>query len=155
MNEQWELRHKVNGNEITRVVDSRVLLSDYLRHELRLYGTRVGCEQGVCGACTIVLNGEAVRSCLVLAAQTQGDEIETVESLSTDADTLHPLQQAFHQTHALQCGFCTSGFLMTLAAQQELLDELAEPEIRELISGNVCRCTGYEGIVDAVCRAAT
>lgn len=154
MTGQRELTHTVNGEKVTRLVAPRMLLSDYLRHELDLYGTRVGCEQGVCGACTVLLNGDAVRSCLILAAQTQGDDIETVEALGTDVEALHPLQQAFHETHALQCGFCTSGFLMTLAAHQEVLDELTEPEIREFLSGNICRCTGYEGIVDAVCRAA-
>lgn len=143
------LTHTVNGSAVTRDVEPRRLLSDYLRHDLGLVGTRVGCEQGVCGACTVVLDGDAVRSCLILAAQTAGQDIETVESLS-DGDDLHPLQRSFHQQHALQCGFCTSGFLMTLLAQSAELSGLDDQDAREVLAGNLCRCTGYENIVDAV-----
>ena len=142
----------INDTPVDREVETRRLLSDYLRQDLGLVGTRVGCEQGVCGACTVVLDGEAVRSCLVFAAQTDGQTIETVESLTAEADPrrLHPLQQAFHEQHALQCGFCTSGFLMTLLSQWENLPGMDESEIRHMLSGNACRCTGYENIVDAV-----
>ena len=144
----------VNGDQITRNVEPRLLLSDFLRQDLGLTGTHVGCEHGVCGACTILLNGQAVRSCLILAVQTEGQHIETVEGLSSSADDLHPLQAAFREKHALQCGFCTPGFLMTLVpflAENPVPDERA---IRDLLSGNLCRCTGYQHIVDAVQYAA-
>lgn len=142
--------HTINGHEVTSSVEPRQLLSDYLRHDRGLVGTRVGCEQGVCGACTVVLDGDAVRSCLVLTAQTNGQQIETVESLSGEGEQLHPLQRSFHENHALQCGFCTSGFLMTLLAQWEGLTDLDDEGTREALAGNLCRCTGYENIVDAV-----
>lgn len=145
-----KVRHTVNGNSIEREVEARLLLSDYLRHELGLVGTRVGCEQGACGACTVIVDGDAVRSCLILAAQTDGHSIETVESMTDDPEKLHPIQEAFHQKHALQCGFCTSGFLMTLLSQWETLADLDDGDIREVLSGNICRCTGYQNIVDAV-----
>lgn len=144
------LHHYVNGTAVTGDVDARLLLSDYLRHHLGLVGTRVGCEQGVCGACTVLLDGDAVRSCLVLAAQTDGHSIETVESLTNDPQRLHPIQQAFHENHALQCGFCTAGFLMTLLSQWQDLPDMDDRAVREALSGNVCRCTGYQTIVDAV-----
>jgi aerobic-type carbon monoxide dehydrogenase small subunit (CoxS/CutS family) len=145
------ISHTVNGQPVEREVEPRLLLSDYLRHRLELTGTRVGCEPGVCGACTVLLDGEPVRSCLMFTIQTDGHAIETVESLAQCAGgKLHALQEAFHTCHALQCGFCTSGFLMTLLGHYEALDELDEAQVRELISGNVCRCTGYEPIVDAV-----
>lgn len=151
MTGDMSISHTVNGQRVESEVEPRLLLSDYLRHRLELTGTRVGCEQGVCGACTVLLDGEPVRSCLMFAIQTDGQAIETVESLAQcSASKLHPLQEAFHTCHALQCGFCTSGFLMTLLGHYETLDELDEPQVRELISGNVCRCTGYEPIVDAV-----
>ncbi len=143
----------VNGAKVERTVEPRLLLSDFLRHELGLTGTHVGCEHGVCGACTVLLDGEAVRSCLIFAAQADGHGIETVEGLSTGGD-LHPLQAAFHATHALQCGFCTPGFLMTLVPFLREHPDPDEHEIREALSGNLCRCTGYKNIVDAVALAA-
>jgi aerobic-type carbon monoxide dehydrogenase small subunit (CoxS/CutS family) len=143
----------VNRTPHERRVDGRVLLSDFLRHELGYHGTHVGCEHGVCGACTIQLDGQPVRSCLMLAVQADGHDIRTVEGL-TDSAVLHPLQQAFQETHALQCGFCTPGILMTLEAF--LLEHPApeEHEIRETLAGNLCRCTGYQAIIAAVVRAA-
>jgi len=130
-------------------VEPRVLLSDFLRHELELTGTHVGCEHGVCGACTVLLDGDPVRSCLMLAVQAEGRSITTVEGLAT-AGRLHPIQQAFTESHALQCGFCTPGILMTLVAFLRDHPEAGEPAIREALSGNLCRCTGYQAMVDAV-----
>lgn len=127
-----------------------MLLSDFIRHEARLTGTHVGCEHGVCGACTVQLDGDPVRSCLLFAVQTEGHSIRTVESLSGHDDALHPLQQAFHESHALQCGFCTPGFLMSLEPILQDFDELDEATVRAAISGNLCRCTGYQHIVQAV-----
>ena len=143
----------VNGTEYEREVEPRLLLSDFLRHELGLTGTHVGCEQGVCGSCTIQLNGQAVRSCLMLAVQTNGQTLQTVEGMGTP-DNLHPIQEAFHEAHGLQCGFCTPGFLMTLVPYLEQNPNPTDNEIREAISGNICRCTGYQHIVDAVRLAA-
>jgi len=143
----------VNGRVYRREVEPRLLLSDFLRHELELTGTHVGCEHGVCGACTIWLDGEAVRSCLLLAAQADGHEIQTVESLGS-AEALHPLQQAFWEKHGLQCGFCTPGILMTLIPFLAQNPHPSEAEIREALSGNLCRCTGYVNIVKAVKLAA-
>ena len=138
----------VNGRPVERTVDCRRLLADFLREDLGLAGVRVGCEQGVCGACTLLMNGLPVRSCIMLAAQADGAELTTVEGITPDSG-LNPLQQAFKDHHGLQCGFCTSGFLMTLwAADPD--DHPDRESIRELLSGNLCRCTGYEGIVDAV-----
>lgn len=142
----------VNGQRHTARVPMRMLLSDFLRHELRLTGTHIGCGHGVCGACTIEIDGATARSCLMLAVQADGAAITTVEGLAGAA--LHPVQQAFHEHHALQCGYCTSGFL---AATIELLRENPDPseaEIREALHGNLCRCTGYVNIVHAVRRAA-
>ena len=144
----------VNGQRHTRQVEARLLLSDFIRHELGLTGTHVGCEHGVCGACTILLDGEAVRSCLVLAVQADGHEITTVEGLAPSPETLHPLQAAFREAHGLQCGFCTPGFLMSLIPFLRDHPHPSEPEIREALSGNLCRCTGYQGIVEAVKLAA-
>lgn len=144
----------VNGEVYERSVEPRLLLSDFIRHELQLTGTHVGCEHGVCGACTILFNGKAVRSCLLFAVQANGAEITTVEGLASDPDDLHPVQEAFWEAHGLQCGFCTAGILMTLLP---FLDENPDPdeaEIRAAISGNLCRCTGYQHIVDAVKIAA-
>lgn len=141
----------VNGTSYQREVEPRLLLSDFLRHELGLTGTHVGCEHGVCGACTILFDGFPVRSCLTLAVQTDGRDLQTVESIGTP-DNLHPLQQAFHEAHGLQCGFCTPGFLMTLIPFLEENPNPSEEEIRLAISGNLCRCTGYQHIVDAVLR---
>jgi carbon-monoxide dehydrogenase small subunit len=133
-----------------------MLLSDFLRHELGLTGTHVGCEHGVCGTCTILFDGQPIRSCLMFAVQANGHEILTVEGLTSGGGEarLHPLQEAFWEAHALQCGFCTSGFLMTLVPFLEEHPNPAESEIREAIAGNLCRCTGYQHIVDAVKLAA-
>lgn len=139
----------VNGVRYQRQVEPRLLLSDFLRHELCLTGTHVGCEHGVCGACTILFDGESMRSCLIFAAQANGHEIRTVESLGT-VGKLHPLQAAFQEKHGLQCGFCTPGILMTVLPFLETHSEPSEEEIREAIDGNLCRCTGYQNIVEAV-----
>jgi carbon-monoxide dehydrogenase small subunit len=138
----------VNGTRYERDVEARMLLSDFLRHELGLMGTHVGCEHGICGACTINFDGEPVRSCLMFAVQANGHDIRTVEALGT-AEKMHPLQEAFHEKHALQCGFCTPGFLMTLVPFLEKHPSPTEEEIREAIDGNICRCTGYESIIEA------
>lgn len=152
MNE-YVIQVNVNGTQYGAEVEPRLLLSDFLRHKLGLTGTHVGCEQGVCGACTILFNGAAVRSCLMLAVQADGNAIQTVEGLGTP-DKLHPIQEAFHEAHGLQCGFCTPGFLMTLLPFLEENPNPTEEEIRLAISGNLCRCTGYQHIVDAVLIAA-
>ena len=144
----------VNGMVYERTVAVRMTLADFLREELNLTGTHLGCEHGVCGACTILYNGAAVRSCLMLAVQADGAELMTVEGLA-QGDTLHPLQQAFQEHHALQCGFCTPGLLMTAYA---LLQETPHPsrdEVREAIAGNICRCTGYAPIVQAIVQASS
>ncbi len=154
MSDQFNISLIVNGKEYERSVEPRLLLSDFLRHELGLTGTHVGCEHGVCGACTILVNGEAVRSCLLFAVQTNGQEIVTVEGLAPDESELHPLQEAFHEAHGLQCGFCTPGFLMSLIPYLEENPNPTEEEIREALSGNLCRCTGYQNIVKAVRLAA-
>jgi aerobic carbon-monoxide dehydrogenase small subunit len=142
----------VNGVRHQRAVEPRLLLSDFLRHELGLTGTHVGCEHGVCGACTVLLDGDAVRSCLMFAVQADGHEVTTVEGLAPAGGEgpLHPLQAAFRETHALQCGFCTPGFLMTLVPFLRDHPSPDEREIREALSGNLCRCTGYQNIVAAV-----
>lgn len=144
----------VNGKPYTRTVESRLLLSDFLRHDLGLTGTHVGCEHGVCGACTVQLEGAPVRSCLTFAVQANGRDVLTVEGLSADPANLHPLQQAFWESHGLQCGFCTPGFLMTLGPFLDANPDPTEDEIRAALSGNICRCTGYQFIVDAVKLAA-
>ncbi|MFL7813233.1 MAG: (2Fe-2S)-binding protein [Anaerolineales bacterium] len=149
----FNLTVTVNGEEYQREVDPRTLLSDFLRHELELTGTHVGCEHGVCGACTVLLDGDPVRSCLLFAPQVDGREILTVEGLGS-IDQLHPLQEAFREAHALQCGFCTPGFLTTLVPWLEENPHPSEEQIREAISGNLCRCTGYQHIIDAVKLAA-
>lgn len=149
----FPLKIKVNGNEYEREVEARLLLSDFLRHDLELRGTHVGCEHGICGACTILFDGEPMRSCLIFAIQANGHEVRTVESLGT-VEKMHPLQEAFREKHALQCGFCTPGFLMSLVP---FLDEHPSPsteEIREALDGNLCRCTGYQNIIEAVKLAA-
>jgi aerobic-type carbon monoxide dehydrogenase small subunit (CoxS/CutS family) len=139
----------VNGEEVDARVPARLHAADFLRHRLGLTGTHVGCEQGVCGMCTVIVDGEAVKSCLMLAAQLHGREVRTVESLATD-DDLNPLQRAFSDEHGLQCGFCTPGFLMTATALAERGEPLDAAEIREEVAGVLCRCTGYEGIVRAI-----
>jgi carbon-monoxide dehydrogenase small subunit len=141
----------VNGVRHRGSVEPRLLLSDFLRHTLELTGTHVGCEHGVCGACTILLDDQATRSCLMFAVQAHGHAVTTVEGLTSgSAGELHPLQAAFRQSHALQCGFCTPGILMTLVALLRDHPQPSEPEIRDTLSGNLCRCTGYQNIVDAV-----
>jgi carbon-monoxide dehydrogenase small subunit len=145
---------ELNGSAHAGEVEPRTLLSDFIRHQAGLTGTRVGCEHGVCGACTVQLDGEPVRSCLMLAVQANGRAIRTVEGLAPEGGELHPLQRAFNEAHALQCGFCTSGFLMTLEAFLRERPDPSEQEIREALSGNLCRCTGYLGIVEAARRAA-
>ena len=144
----------VNEKDYRREVEPRMLLSDFLRHELGLTGTHVGCEHGVCGACTILIDGESARSCLMFAVQADGHNITTVEGLATDQDNLHPLQQAFWEAHGLQCGYCTPGILMTMVPFLKQNPDLSEDEIRHALSGNLCRCTGYQHIVDAVKLAA-
>jgi aerobic-type carbon monoxide dehydrogenase small subunit (CoxS/CutS family) len=139
----------VNGRAYREEVEPRLLLSDFLRHTLGLTGTHVGCEHGVCGACTVRLDGAAVRSCLLLAVQADGRAVETVEGLASNGE-LHPLQVAFREHHALQCGFCTSGILMSAAELVERGERVPREEIVDLLSGHLCRCTGYEPIVDAI-----
>jgi aerobic-type carbon monoxide dehydrogenase small subunit (CoxS/CutS family) len=143
---------EINGKTYERTIEPRLLLSDFIRHEAGLTGTHVGCEHGVCGACTVQLDGEPVRSCLMLAVQAQGHSLRTVEALAGPNGELNLLQQAFHESHALQCGFCTPGFLMTLEPFVETADPatLDERTIREALAGNLCRCTGYQNIVKAV-----
>lgn len=146
----------VNGTTYQREIEPRLLLSDFLRHELNLTGTHVGCEHGSCGACTILLDGEAVRSCIMFAVQANGHEITTVEGLTPDGNLnhLHPLQAAFREKHGLQCGYCTPGFLMTLIPFLAENPHPTDEEIRDAISGNICRCTGYQNIIEAVKLAA-
>ena len=153
MSDLFTVTVTVNGTHYERTVEPRLLLSDFLRHELGLTGTHVGCEHGVCGACTVLFEGEPVRSCLMFAVQANGHQILTVEGLGTP-ENLHPLQEAFQEAHGVQCGFCTPGFLMGLVPFLEENPNPAEEEIREAISGNLCRCTGYQHIVDAVQLAA-
>jgi carbon-monoxide dehydrogenase small subunit len=144
----------VNGRRYTGKAEARMLLSDFIRHELGLSGTHVGCEHGVCGACTILVDGTPMRSCLMLAVQANGRELSTVEGLAAGPDRLSPLQEAFRAHHALQCGFCTPGILMTLTAFLRENPKPDEAEVREALSGNLCRCTGYQNIVDAVLSLA-
>ncbi|MBC2604704.1 (2Fe-2S)-binding protein [Pelagicoccus albus] len=145
-----KLELSVNGNPVSKEVEPRTLLSDFLRHELSLTGTHVGCEQGVCGACTVLMDGLPARSCLTLAIQCQGVEITTVEGLAeANGGELTPLQKSFQDCHALQCGFCTPGILMTLTAFLKRNPEATEEEIRMELAGNLCRCTGYQNIVKA------
>jgi carbon-monoxide dehydrogenase small subunit len=149
-----DLTLTVNGVSYTRAVEPRVNLGDFLRHDLGLTGTHFGCEHGICGACTVLVDGATLRSCLMFAVQAQGCEITTVEGLSDAQGPLHPIQQAFRDQRALQCGFCTPGMLLTVV---ELLEENPDPseaEVRDAISGNLCRCTGYQPIVDAALQAA-
>jgi len=153
MNKLFDIAITVNGSLYERRIEPRLLLSDFLRHDLGLTGTHIGCEHGVCGACTVLLDGKPVRSCLMFAVQASGHEILTVESLGS-IDQLHPIQEAFHEAHGVQCGFCTPGFLMTLVPFLEDNPHPSEEEIRMAISGNICRCTGYQHIVDAVQLAA-
>ena len=152
--ESRELRVNVNGGERRGFAEPRTTLADFLREELGLTGTHLGCEHGVCGACTILVDGRTARSCLMLAVQAEGHELTTVEGLAPVDGPLHPIQEAFSEKHGLQCGFCTPGFLMSV---HELLAEDPDPdeeEIRRRLSGNICRCTGYQNIVEAVHYAA-
>ena len=148
------IRVRVNGREYRERVPPRLLLSDFLRYRLGLTGTHVGCEHGVCGACTVHLDGAPVRACLMLAVQADGAELTTVEGLAPDAERLHPLQEAFRLEHGLQCGFCTPGILMTMSAFLRDHPSPTDEEIRTELSGNLCRCTGYQNIVRAVRRAS-
>ena len=154
MSDRRTISVTINGETYEREVETRLTLSDFIRHEVLLTGTHVGCEHGVCGACTILLDGRTARSCLMLAVQANGHEIKTVEGIAPNDTELHPLQQAFQDNHGLQCGFCTPGMLTTLI---EFLCDNPDPteqEVREAISGNLCRCTGYQGIVAAALDAA-
>jgi aerobic-type carbon monoxide dehydrogenase small subunit (CoxS/CutS family) len=150
--EERRIQMWINGESYQGEVETRLLLSDFIRHTAGLTGTHVGCEHGVCGACTVQLDGDPVRSCLLLAVQADGADLRTVEGMTEglEDEELHPLQQAFHEKHALQCGFCTPGFLISL--EPLLLEERdpSEQEIREALAGNLCRCTGYQNIVEAV-----
>lgn len=147
-----DLTITVNGQQVSRRVPARLLLSDFIREQAGLTGTHLGCEHGYCGACTVIVDGGAVRSCCTLAVQVDGSTIRTVEDLASDDGELTPMQQAFHDNHAMQCGFCTAGFLMTLESVDPA--DYREPEqVVELLSGNLCRCTGYQNIVKAVCSA--
>ena len=145
---------RVNGVEHPAPADPRRLLADHLRHDLGLTGTHVGCEHGVCGCCTVLLDGEPVRSCLMLAVQGEGHDVTTIEGLARDGAALHPVQRAFHECHGLQCGFCTPGFVMSVVGLLERYPHPTEEEIDEGIAGNLCRCTGYASIRRAVKRAA-
>lgn len=153
MSVKHAIRVTVNGKFYERSVEARMTLADFLRNELDLTGTHLGCEHGVCGACTVLLNGSAVRSCLMLAVQANGADLLTVEGLA-EGEHLHPLQRAFQDQHALQCGFCTPGFLMTAFAFLKETPKPTDAEAREAIAGNLCRCTGYQPIVDAILQAA-
>ena len=144
----------VNGHLYEQQVPVRMLLSDFLRHELHLTGTHVGCEHGVCGCCTVLLNGEAVRSCLMLAVQAEGMVLTTIEGMAGTNSEMHPIQQAFQEKHGLQCGFCTPGIIMTVHAMLHENPDPSEETIRHELSGNLCRCTGYQNIVEAVKLAA-
>jgi aerobic carbon-monoxide dehydrogenase small subunit len=153
MTDTHRIRVTVNGRPHERSIESRLLLSDFLRADLNLTGTHVGCEHGVCGACTVIVNGDSVRSCLTLAVQADGAEVETIEGLGT-VDNMHPLQSAFRTHHGLQCGFCTPGMLMTALDLLRKKPDASDADIRETISGNLCRCTGYQNIVASVRAAA-
>ena len=148
-----EVRLVVNGKPRSADAEPRLLLSDFLRHRLGLTGTHVGCEHGICGACTVVVDGEAVRSCLLFAVQVDGAEIRTVEGLAAPGSPLHPVQRAFHEAHALQCGFCTPGLLLSLTALLERRPDASEDELTDALCGNLCRCTGYANIVTAAREA--
>ncbi|MGZ4538891.1 MAG: (2Fe-2S)-binding protein [Blastococcus sp.] len=145
---------RINGRDVTRAVDTRTTLADWLRDELDLVSVHLGCEHGVCGACTVLLDGQSVRACLMLAVQADGHHVETVESLSGDPNDLHPIQQAFHEEHGLQCGFCTPAMVLRTKEILEDRRERTDEEVRQEISGILCRCTGYQNIVNSVQCAA-
>lgn len=149
MNKKIDITVSVNGLSYTRQIEPRLLLSDFLRHELGLTGTHVGCEHGVCGACTVLLDGRSARSCLTLSVQADGADIETVEGQGS-VENLGRIQRAFRDHHGLQCGFCTPGFIMTITDMLRHHSLATDEDIRETLSGNICRCTGYEHIVNAV-----
>lgn len=153
MSSAMDITLKVNHVEYSLAVEPRILLSDFLRHELGLTGTHIGCEHGVCGACTVLFDGQPVRSCLMFAVQADGHEITTIEGIGT-VDKLHPIQESFIEAHGLQCGFCTPGIILTLIPFLVDTPDPDEQEIRHALSGNICRCTGYQHIVDAVKLAA-
>jgi carbon-monoxide dehydrogenase small subunit len=153
MAERMEITLTVNGAAVTREVPVRLTLADFLRHELELTGTHLGCEHGVCGACTVLVDGRTARSCLMLAVQADGASVQTIEGMARDG-ALTPLQQAFIDHHGLQCGFCTPGVLATLTELLAANSDPSETEVRDWLSGNLCRCTGYQGIVDAALAAA-
>jgi carbon-monoxide dehydrogenase small subunit len=152
--ERHEIEVSVNGTTYRRAVESRTLLSDFLRHDLLLAGTHVGCEHGVCGACTILFDGSPIRACLMLAVQANGHELGTIEGLASPAGKLSPVQRAMHDHHGLQCGYCTPGILVTMTAYLKDCPSPSETDVREALSGNLCRCTGYQNIVDAMMAAA-
>ena len=154
MADKRTIRVTVNGVVHEREVETRWNLGDFLRHGLGLTGTHFGCEHGVCGACTVLVDGRSARSCLMLAVQANGREVTTIEGLAPGPDSFHPLQQAFHDHHGLQCGYCTPGILMTLVEYLSETPDPTEAEVREAISGNLCRCTGYQRIVRAALDAA-
>ena len=153
-----EIQHRIhfnlNGEDVEGNAEPRMLLTDFLRHEIGATGTHVGCEHGICGACTILINGKAMRSCLVLAVQVNGNTVETVEGLAESDGSFSALQQAFHENFALQCGYCTPGFLMTLSQYLKKNPEPTDEEIKIALSGNICRCTGYHEIINAALDAA-
>jgi carbon-monoxide dehydrogenase small subunit len=153
MTKQFPVRMTVNGNPVSAEVPARCLLADFLRDDLLLTGTHVGCEHGVCGACTVLVDGEPIRSCLVFAVQVDGCEVTTIEGLTSDGE-LHPLQKSFRQHHGLQCGFCTPGMVLTALDLLRRNPCPSEEEVREELSGNICRCTGYVNVVKAVMDAA-
>ena len=152
--QEHEVQMRVNGKVVSGKVESRTHLGDFLRQSAGLTGTHLGCEHGVCGACTVIVDGDAVRSCLMLAVQADNCEVTTIEGIAEADGTLHPLQEAFRNNHALQCGFCTAGMITSLHAFLSENPNRSETEIREAISGNICRCTGYQGIVSAAMEAA-
>ena len=154
MPQKWPMQVTVNGVQYEAEVEPRLLLADFLRHHLRLTGTHIGCERGVCGACTVLVNGQSMRSCLLFTPQVNGAEITTVEGLAPQGQ-LSPLQEAFREHHALQCGFCTPGMLMTAYELLQHNPRPTEAEIRQVLSGNLCRCTGYQNIVQAIRAVST
>ena len=145
---------EVNGRQVAHEASPRMHLGDFLRDQARLTGTHLGCEHGVCGACTVLVDGYSTRSCLMLAVQAQDSRIDTIEGLAGEDDALHPIQQAFHELHALQCGYCTPGILMSVAELLAANPNPDEAQVRDVLSGHLCRCTGYQNIVAAVLRAA-
>jgi carbon-monoxide dehydrogenase small subunit len=153
MNEEIDLTLNVNGTDHTMRIEPRRTLADAIRENCRLTGTHLGCEHGVCGACTVLVDGRPIRACLMFAVQAQGQKVRTVESLA-DGDRLHPLQQAFWENHALQCGFCTPGFLMLVVGALETDPDMTDEDLHEVLSSNLCRCTGYQNIMKAVRLAA-